>query len=172
MGQATLLSKPSTPFALPATNPVRQAWDRLKALPGGRFLFSKAVGVAAPYTGSMGAVVEQVRPGHAEVRLDDRRAVRNHLQCIHAVALTNLAELTGNLALGYSLPDGARFIVAGMSIDFHKKARGAIRARCDCPVPTTTDRREYPVEVVLTNADDEVVATATLRTLVGPAKPN
>jgi acyl-coenzyme A thioesterase PaaI-like protein len=100
----------------------------------------------------------------------DRYRVRNHLQSVHAVALVNLAELTGNLALAYSLPDDARFIVAGLSIDYLKKARGTIRGVCDCPVPETSERREYEVVVSLRNEAGEEVARATLRSLVGPKK--
>ena len=151
-------------------NFVRDTWDRLGALPGGKRLFSRLIGRAAPYTGTIGAVVEELRPGHARVVLADRRAVRNHLRCVHAIALCNLAELTGNVAVAYSLPDDARFIVAGLSIEYLKKARGLITAESDCPVPDTSDKREYQVPVVLRDAAGEVVARASLRTLVGPTK--
>lgn len=149
-------------------NLIREAYDRLSPIPGGKRIFSRLVGLLAPYTGSIGAEVVEVRRGFCRVRLSDRRAVRNHLDCVHAIALANLAELTGNLALSYSIPDDARFIVAGMSIEYVKKARGVIVGECECEVPTTADKQEYPTPVTLRNRDGEVVATATLRTLVGP----
>ncbi len=71
----------------------------------------------------------------------DRRAVRNHLDCVHAIALANLAELAGNVALAYSLPDDARFIVSGMEIEYVKKARGTITAIGESPVPRTACAR-------------------------------
>lgn len=149
-------------------NVVRSMWDRMSALPGGKRLFSLAVGRAAPYTGTIDARVEELRIGHAEVLLRDRPAVRNHLHCVHAVALVNLAELTGNVALAYSLPDDARFIVSGLSIDYVKKARGFIRGVCDCPVPETSERREYEVPVSMRDASGDEVARCVLRSLVGP----
>ena len=152
-------------------NVVRDLWDRVASLPGGRRLFSLAIGKAAPYTATIGAVVERLERGHAEVVLKDRRAVRNHLSCVHAVALVNLAELTGNIAIAYSMPDDARFIVAGLSIDYVKKARGTIRGVCDCPVPTTNERQEYEVPVRMLDESGQEVARCTLRTLVGP-KPS
>ncbi len=151
-------------------NTIRAQWDALSRLPGGKLLFSKLVGQFAPYTGTIGAVVEDVRVGYARVALADRRAVRNHLQCVHAVALVNLAELTGNLALAYSLPDDARFIVAGLSIEYKKKARGALTAISEPEVPTSSERREIPIVVSIRNIDGDEVAVATLRSLVGPKK--
>ena len=151
-------------------NAVRQLWDRVQGWPGGKALFSRLVGTMAPYTGTIGAEVLELRHGHAEVLMRDRRAVRNHLDSVHAVALVNLAELAGNIALAYSLPDDARFIVAGIDIEYLKKARGTIRAVTECPVPATSERREYLVPVSLRDPDGVVVAEATLRTLVGPKK--
>ena len=149
-------------------NAVRQMWDRVNGWPGGKALFSRLIGTMAPYTGTIGAEVLELRHGHAEVLMRDRRAVRNHLDSVHAVALVNLAELAGNIALAYSLPDDARFIVAGLSIEYIKKARGKITAISECPVPTSNAKQEFNVPVVMQNAAGEVVAKATLRSLVGP----
>ncbi len=151
-------------------NPVRSLWDRVHQLPGGRALFSRLIGRMAPYTGTIKARVVDLRAGYSEVRMRDRRAVRNHLHCIHAIALVNLAEVCGNVAIAYSMPDDARFIVAGLSIDYLKKARGTITAKCESPVPETAERTEFAVLVHLHDASGEVVAKATLRTLVGPKK--
>lgn len=147
---------------------LRTAWDRLENVPAGRVLFSQLVGRAAPYSGSIGARVESLAMDHSRVVLRDRRAVRNHLDCVHAIALANLAELTGNLALAYSMPSDARFIVAGMEIDYAKKARGTITATCNFEMPRTNEKREYRVPVELRDRSGDVVVRATLRTLVGP----
>lgn len=151
-------------------NPLRTLWDRLSAVPGGRTVFSFLVGRAAPYTGTIRAKIVTLRKGHAEVVMKDRPSVRNHLRSVHAVALANLCELTGNVALAYSLPDDARFIVAGMRLEYVKKARGPITGTSDCPVPETAERRNWEVPVVLRDAQGEVVVRAWLDTLVGPKK--
>jgi acyl-coenzyme A thioesterase PaaI-like protein len=149
-------------------NLVRDAWQLLQALPGGKVLFSRLLGYMAPYTGSIGAVVVALAPGRAEVEMADRPKVRNHLRSIHAVALVNLAELAGNVALAYSLPDDARFIVSGLEIEYVKKARGPISALGECPVPASSARAGYRVQVTLRDVAGDVVAKCVLHSLVGP----
>lgn len=151
-------------------NLIRDAWDRLHNLPGGKRIFSAMVGRAAPYTGSIGAQVVELGPGYSRVTLRDRRAVRNHLRSIHAVALCNLAELTGNVAVAYTLPDDARFIVGGLSMKYLKKARGTITGVCDIDLPPGSDRLEIEVPVELLDEDGDVCARAVLETLIGPKK--
>jgi acyl-coenzyme A thioesterase PaaI-like protein len=151
-------------------NVLRRAWDSLAQVPGGRHVFSRMVGLAAPYTGSIGAQVEEVGQGYARVHLEDRRAVRQHLGSVHAIALCNLAELCGNLAVAYSLPDGMRFIVAGLAIDYKKKARGRITATAEIEVPQGVAKADLEVPVILRDAGGDEVARATLKTRIGPVK--
>ena len=151
-------------------NPLRDLWDRLHGLPGGKRLFSRFVGWLAPYTGTIDFVVEELRPGRGRVVLHDGRAMRNHLRSVHAIALANLAEVAANVALVYSLPDEARFIVAGFCIDYLKKARGDVTATSRFEPPADAQRREVPVQVELRDGRGELVARATFRSLVGPKK--
>ncbi len=151
-----------------STNVVRTTWDRLIPLPGGKLIFSRLVGRMAPYTGTMRASIEELREGYARVTLADRHSLRNHLASMHAIALANLVELTGNIAVAYTLPNDARFIVAGIGIDYLKKARGTITGECHCPRIDTSAKQEYGVRVLLKDEAGDVVAEGTLRTLVGP----
>lgn len=151
-------------------NFVRTLWDRLSALPGGTRAFSRAIGAAAPYTATIGAHVVRLEPGIAEVTMRDRRAVRNHIDCVHAVALANLVELAGNAAVAYSLPGDARFIVAKMSLEYLAKARGPLRATATCDVPADSARRELEVHVAVRDASGQEVTRGVLHTLVGPKK--
>jgi acyl-coenzyme A thioesterase PaaI-like protein len=150
------------------TNLIRDVWNRLEGIPGGKLLYSRVVGRLAPYTRTIGAVVQELGQGYSRVTLADRPSVRNHLSCIHAVALANLVELTGNLALGYSLPDDARFIVAGMGLDYIKKARGTITGECRVPAIDSSSKQEHQIEVTLRDEAGDVVVNGTLRMLVGP----
>ena len=149
-------------------NWLRRAWDLLSGVPGGKVVFSRLLGRTAPYTASIHASVTVLRAGYAEVEMADRRSVRNHLDCIHAVALANLGELAANVALGYALPDDARFIVSGLEIEYAKKARGTITAIGEAPVPRSAARATYDIAVTLRDADGDLVARVIVHTLVGP----
>jgi acyl-coenzyme A thioesterase PaaI-like protein len=149
---------------------VRGAWALLHPLPGGRRIFSFLIGHLAPYSSSIGALVVELRNGYAEASMTDRRRVRNHLRCLHAMALANLAEFTGNLALAYSLPRDARFIVTGMQIEYLRKARGEITAVCSDDFPTDNTEREVPISIELRDRDGVLVTRATLLSLVGPIR--
>jgi uncharacterized protein (TIGR00369 family) len=151
---------------------IRTLWDKLAPIPGGNLIFSRLLGMRIPYTGSIRADVLRLGPGYASLQLKDRPSLRNHVQSLHAVALCNLAELTGNAALAYDLPPDARFIVTELTMRYLRKARGTISARCQCQPVTSNERRAYTLEVQLFDAQDELVATATMQTLVGPIKPS
>ena len=161
-----LIKRPQT--IIQAENRVKSGWDNLSDLPFGKRVFSYLVGKTAPYSGNIKAQIEELRPGFAKVLLRDRSSIRNHIKSIHAVALANLAELAGNIALSYSLPENSRFIVAKMDIDYIKKARGDIYATSHCPIPKTNKRKEYTVLVEIYNAQGELLCKASLVSLVGP----
>jgi uncharacterized protein (TIGR00369 family) len=151
-------------------NPLRDAWNLLHGKPGGDALLNLAIKVLIPYTGSLGARVLEVRPGFARVELVERRAVRNHLSCIHAVALANLVELAGNVGIMYALPDDARFIIGGMRLAYHRKARGRVVAEAHPPVPTSSEKQAFEVHVEVRDAKGELVCEGWLDTRVGPKK--
>lgn len=149
---------------------LRAWWARLAPKPGGKWLFSRVFGLAVPYSGGVKPLMEDLAPGRAVISIRDRRAVANHLSSIHAIALTNLAELTTGLALGFGLPDGMRTILLGVECTFLKKARGRITARAEAPVFGEVVEKEILVESVLTNEAGDVVARGRARWLAGPVK--
>jgi acyl-coenzyme A thioesterase PaaI-like protein len=149
---------------------IRKQWEQWSGRPGGKRIFSFLLGRVVPYTGSMGATVEELRPGYARASLRDRRRVRNHLRSVHAIALMNLAELATGLSLNYALPADARSILKGLSIEYLKKARGTLTAEANAPVLTDKSERDLSLTTHIRDAAGEVVATATAHWLVGPRK--
>ena len=139
---------------------VAQLWTALRGVPGGPATFSKMIGMMAPYTATIGARVRVLEPGHSEVALPDRRAVRNHLNSIHAIALMNLGEVSTGVAVLYAIDGIGRGIIKSLKMDYLKKARGTIVASCDVVVPTRPGRHDLDVTALLRNEAGEVVAKA------------
>ncbi len=142
-------------------------WRRLGGSAAGRTLFARLLRTAIPYTGTIRPHVESLGPGHAHVRLRDRRRVRNHLGSIHAVALTNLGELASGLALVPWLP-AARGIVIELRTTYHHKARGTLHALADCILPDVTEPMDWTTTARIVDEAGVVVAEVTARWRLAP----
>lgn len=148
-----------------------EMWRRLAPLPGGRWLFSRILGRMVPYSGGLGAKVLTLEPGRVLVELRERRAVRNHLRSVHAVALITLGELASGLAVLAALPAGVRGIVTELGATYEKKARGRLvaEARYDGPPPSGSEERR--VRAMIRDETGDVVCTVTATWLVEPRDP-
>jgi acyl-coenzyme A thioesterase PaaI-like protein len=129
------------------------------------------LGLMIPYTASIRPLVLELRPGYAKVQMRERRAVRNHLHSVHAIALMNLGEVTTGLAMTLAMPDGARGIVTGLSMEYVKKARGLLTAECTAPPFDATVSAQHDFHADIVDAKGDLVARATAHWLVGPVTP-
>jgi len=143
------------------TGSIFEAWNRLRGLPGGTWIFSRFLGWKVPYTGSIGAHVRELGPGYARITLRDRHAVRQHLGSVHAVALTNLGEMASGLAMLAALEPGVRGIVTRLSAEYFKKARGTLTAIARVTVPQVTAPVEHTVTAEITDPANELVCRVT-----------
>ena len=154
--------------AAPGRGTIMTWWERLRPLPGGAWLFSRLLGRIAPYSGSIGARVEDIRPGFARVTLRDRRRVRNHLNSIHAIALVNLGEIATGLAVLSTITADMRGIVLSIHADYLKKARGRLVATARFELPDALeDDTPCEVEAELRDADDDIVTRVRATWLIG-----
>lgn len=149
---------------------LRKNWQRFSGKPFGKWLFSYFVGRMAPYSGTIGAIVQQLEPGHGLVTLREHRRVQNHLKSVHAIALVNLAELSTGLTLMNSLPDKTRGILTAIEMKYHKKSRGLLSAECFCDIPAGNDEKEIQVITDIKDSAGDIVATGVASWLIGPEK--
>lgn len=154
-------------FNKTATDLIQRSWNRLNSLPGGVWIFNRLLRWFNPYSGSIHPYVTELRPGYAQVELQDRRRVRNHLNSIHALALANLGELASGLALLSGLPENTRGIPTKITIEFYKKARGQLVAQSHSSVPEVSETMDYEVSADIQDSDGDVVARTVVNWRLG-----
>lgn len=165
--EPSLFGRPVAAYSsdpMPPTEPspghdLLSLWKRLRSLPGGAWLFTRLLVLRVPYSGTTRPRVLALEPGRAEIRIRDRRRVRNHLGSIHAVALTNVGELASGLALLTALPPGVRGIVLELRTEFQKKARGDVTAVSRVEAPSVRSTLDLEVASELRDTEGDRVAT-------------
>lgn len=149
-----------------------QSYAQLAALPFGigNWLFSKGACWRAPYFASIKPFVVDYRAGYTEVRIPDRRRVHNHIGTVHAIALCNLAELCGAMTVDSQMPAHLRWIPAGMTVKYLKKASGTITGKCSLAADAV---REGPVVTHIEAFDPQglLVFVADITFHVSAVKP-
>jgi len=150
------------------TSKLLNTWTGLHEKPLGKWIFSKVIGHLIPYTGSIKPKVLKIEPGFAEVLIKDRRAIRNHLNCIHALAQLNLAEFCTGLAMTARLGDQGRAIITELSMSYFKKGRGTLVARCQCPEFKIDNGKDLILIADVFNAEGVLVSQGKAHWRVSP----
>ena len=146
-----------------------QSWQKLEQKPMGRWLFKQIIANNIPYTGSIKADVQVLQPGRCEVLMKFRKSNTNHLNCVHALALSNLGEYTGGLAMMTGLPPTIRGIVTNINTEYLKKARGHLLAKADVQIPkVTAAKTEHLIQTYIYDQDNDLVTTVTVKWLLSP----
>ena len=116
-----------------------KTWEFLGSTKLGRLIFSFLLGLFIPYSGSVRSRVTSLEPGNVTLLLKERRAVRNHLRSVHAIAQANVAELASGLAMVSCLSNKTRSIVTKIEIEYLKKARGVLTVKGSANPPQQID---------------------------------
>ena len=144
------------------------AFQRLGGSAIGRWLFSRIVCWRAPYFSTIRPTVLRLEPGTAIARMDQRRAVQNHIGTVHAIAVCNLVELVAGLGIDASLPASMRWLPKGMSVSYLRKASGRLTAMASVPQVSPGDSQNVIVTIDVRNTTDETVVRAEVTMWVTP----
>lgn len=140
-------------------------YRRFVRYPAGRWLFSRAVCLRAPYFRGIAPQIVELEPERCVVEFAHRWSVQNHIGTVHAIALCNAAELAAGLCSEASLPTSMRWIPKGMDVDYLAKARGRMRAVATPAVPAIDAEQPYelPIDVAITDPAGTLVMRARIR---------
>jgi acyl-coenzyme A thioesterase PaaI-like protein len=116
-----------------------------------------------PYFSSIKPSIKELKMNRCVVFIKKRRAVTNHLNTVHAIAMCNMAELAGGLMTEVSLPQGKRWIPSGMTVKYLKKAKTNLRAIADGNELDWNREGEVEVPVRITDDNNELVFSAEIK---------
>jgi acyl-coenzyme A thioesterase PaaI-like protein len=152
-------------------NRVLSLWHQFETKPFGKWIFSRIICWKAPYFSTISPRFEEMRPGFARVSMKKRRAVHNHIQTVHAIALCNLAELGAGTMMEASLSRNMRWLPKGMTVEYLKKAETDVEALCVAADIADGLARESIVSVDLKDKNGNLVARAAITMWLSPKKP-
>ncbi|MDB6145538.1 MAG: phenylacetic acid degradation protein [Pseudomonas sp.] len=124
--------------------------------------FGDMVCQMAPYFSTIEPKWIELRHGRAEVQVPFRREITNHIGTVHAIALCNAAELVAGTMTNVSIPEGARWIPKGMTVEYLAKAKTDVRAVADGGDIDWTTTGDKVVTVDVFDAEDKKVFTARI----------
>jgi acyl-coenzyme A thioesterase PaaI-like protein len=146
-------------------------WQRLSDIPLGKWIFSKMVCLKAPYFSTIRPMIIGLKPGYCEVHIKKRQAVLNHIGTVHAIAMCNMAEIAGGTMTDVTIPTTHRWIPKGITVDYLKKAETDLKAVAELnPIPQFSSASELPVNVNVTDKDDQIVFKAVITMWISPRK--
>lgn len=152
--------------------PLLALYRRFERVPLGRWLFTRAVCLKAPYFATIAPRFELLDAGRCVVSMPDRRRVRNHIGSVHAIALCNLAELAAGVMTDASLPASMRWIPKGMTVEYLAKAHGRMRATAtpDIAIVEATSGYSLPVTVDVQDEAGTAVFRARIEMWMSPRR--
>jgi acyl-coenzyme A thioesterase PaaI-like protein len=152
-------------------NYLLKLYNRFAAVPGGNKLFSLFFARKAPYFATINPYVKVLRPNYCEITFKKRRAVENHIQTVHVIAVVNALEMAMGAVAEASIPKHLRWIPKGMEVSYVAKATSDITAIAEVAPEAWTSGPEVNVKVRALRDDGTVVVEGTIRLWV-TEKPN
>ena len=100
-------------------------------------LWSKAFGRVVPMVGSANIRYLEVSHSKVMVKIENHRAMQNHIGQVHACAMALIAETATGFVTGMNVPDSCIVLIKSLKIDFKRPSKGAMIATA-----TLTDEQQ------------------------------
>ena len=100
-------------------------------------LWSKAFGRVVPMVGSANIRYLEVSHSKVMVKIENHRAMQNHIGQVHACAMALIAETATGFVTGMNVPDSCIVLIKSFKIDFKRPSKGAMIATA-----TLTDEQQ------------------------------
>lgn len=99
-------------------------------------LWSKAFGRVVPMVGSAKLRYLEVTRNKVVVKIENHKAMQNHIGQVHACAMALLAETATGFVTGMNVPDSSIVLIKSLHVDFKRPSKGAMTA-----IATLTDEQ-------------------------------
>jgi len=132
-------------------------------------MFTRMACQMAPYFSTINPLITELRQNASTVQLPFSKEVTNHLGTVHAIAMCNAAELAAGMMTNVSIPEGARWIPKGMTVEYLAKAKTDLTAtaRGEGIDWATEGDKVVPVEVTDTYGKAVFTARITMNVKLG-----
>ena len=91
-------------------------------------LWSKAFGRVVPMVGSAKLRYLEVTHNKVVVKIENHKAMQNHIGQVHACAMALLAETATGFVTGMNVPDSSIVLIKSLHVDFKRPSKGAMTA--------------------------------------------
>lgn len=104
-------------------------------------LWSKAFGRVVPMVGSAKIRYLEVTHSSVVVKVENHKAIQNHIGQVHACAMALIAETATGFVTGMNVPDSSIVLIKSLNVDFKRPSQGALTA-----VATLTDEQQKQMQ--------------------------
>ena len=123
-------------------------------------LWSKAFGRIVPMVGSANIRYLEVSHAKVVVKIENHRAMQNHIGQVHACAMALIAETATGFVTGMNVPDSCIVLIKSLKVDFKRPSKGAMTAVATLTdeqqkLMQTSEKGETLVSVVVTDESNE-----------------
>lgn len=105
------------------------------------FLLTRLFSSQVKYAATSGIKITMVTTNETRLYIENKKAVRNHIGGVHAIAVALLAESATGIVFGFNVPDTKVPLLKSMKIDYQRRMQGNLTA-----IANLTDKQISSIE--------------------------